>query len=504
MESDEEDWGWDNLDAPSEDSDDSIVIENKREDNINRTTVISSSACKVMCLNDVYKEMIFCINQVSQHITIARSAIKTLLVNNKWDADIIINKRFQFDLIEDFLFNECIDIFKALQDAEFTATEGECEVCCCEGTLLALPCGHGFDKECWKQATIQKVKSTGNTNIECQQDKCTMNVPEDLLLTLFDEDSQNEDEKNVIQLIQGQAVQDFVKANKYITKCNGGSCKNTYIKFGLKFDGPARCQCSNRFCCDCGEFYHFPLTCELLKIFRKYDDKETKDELATLNLLLQSTRDCPSCEFTIEKISGCNHITCRKCRHEFCWLCLTPWTQSRGSHNCDITNAKSYKDRIAKQSRLSINAKKYEIALAKYNNHRVGKYYETLINEAVQKMNGNGNLSVFNILPKLYSTQQDARHLAMCSYAFLFFVEDDEEILPFIKLQLTSLESIIDFNSGLMNEISQQVNPNISCDDVANKIAAVTKIMDILEDIIKSHKDAQSFRYCKIVRDYDV
>jgi hypothetical protein len=35
---------------------------------------------------------------------------------------------------------------------------------------------------------------------------------------------------------------------------------------------------------------------------------------------------CPSCHIGLEKIDGCNHITC-KCRTQFCWLCDTIFTQ---------------------------------------------------------------------------------------------------------------------------------------------------------------------------------
>ena len=33
------------------------------------------------------------------------------------------------------------------------------------------------------------------------------------------------------------------------------------------------------------------------------------------------TRDCPSCNVAIEKISGCDHITCRQCNGHWCWRC---------------------------------------------------------------------------------------------------------------------------------------------------------------------------------------
>jgi len=33
------------------------------------------------------------------------------------------------------------------------------------------------------------------------------------------------------------------------------------------------------------------------------------------------TRRCPSCGVSIQKSGGCDHMTCRKCQFEFCWLC---------------------------------------------------------------------------------------------------------------------------------------------------------------------------------------
>lgn len=41
------------------------------------------------------------------------------------------------------------------------------------------------------------------------------------------------------------------------------------------------------------------------------------------------TRRCPNCSVSIQKNGGCNHMTCEKCKHEFCWLC----DQKHRGHN---------------------------------------------------------------------------------------------------------------------------------------------------------------------------
>ena len=33
-------------------------------------------------------------------------------------------------------------------------------------------------------------------------------------------------------------------------------------------------------------------------------------------------RDCPVCTTPIEKIDGCNHMTCKSCEAHICWHCM--------------------------------------------------------------------------------------------------------------------------------------------------------------------------------------
>ncbi len=38
-----------------------------------------------------------------------------------------------------------------------------------------------------------------------------------------------------------------------------------------------------------------------------------------------NAKKCVQCEKYIEKNGGCNHMTCKLCGKEFCWLCLLSW-----------------------------------------------------------------------------------------------------------------------------------------------------------------------------------
>ncbi|XP_004344962.2 hypothetical protein CAOG_06213 [Capsaspora owczarzaki ATCC 30864] len=46
-----------------------------------------------------------------------------------------------------------------------------------------------------------------------------------------------------------------------------------------------------------------------------------RDRLANMELIAQEARPCPFCGQHIFKNEGCNHMTCKWCKCQFCWIC---------------------------------------------------------------------------------------------------------------------------------------------------------------------------------------
>ncbi|EQC28316.1 hypothetical protein SDRG_13864 [Saprolegnia diclina VS20] len=78
------------------------------------------------------------------------------------------------------------------------------------------------------------------------------------------------------------------------------------------------CSAGHSICVVCNRPYHLRPTC-VDKAYAQW--KKTHD-----------VRSCPQCGRDIERNAGCNHMTCAKCRHEFCWRCLALW--SGNDHVC--------------------------------------------------------------------------------------------------------------------------------------------------------------------------
>jgi parkin len=96
-------------------------------------------------------------------------------------------------------------------------------------------------------------------------------------------------------------------------------------------------ECRFNFCRECKAEYHrgpcnvaAPLNNQAVGQGQQIDparlNRSRWDE-ATRNFIQSNDmiKQCPNCQTYIEKNRGCMHMTCTRCRFEFCWLCMTRW-----------------------------------------------------------------------------------------------------------------------------------------------------------------------------------
>ncbi|KAL2265816.1 hypothetical protein VTJ83DRAFT_6916 [Remersonia thermophila] len=69
------------------------------------------------------------------------------------------------------------------------------------------------------------------------------------------------------------------------------------------------------------------------KHLKELAKRKKKEEEASEKTVKKTTKPCPGCKAPIEKNNGCQHMTCSKCKHEFCWDCMADYKMIRQYDN---------------------------------------------------------------------------------------------------------------------------------------------------------------------------
>ena len=88
--------------------------------------------------------------------------------------------------------------------------------------------------------------------------------------------------------------------------------------------------CEGRTCISCDTVWHSGLSCEEDRRRRK---RLEKDDRASEQRITKQAKMCPKCKVPGEKDSGCDHMRCPKCNHEYCWICLVDYDLIRRKCN---------------------------------------------------------------------------------------------------------------------------------------------------------------------------
>lgn len=76
--------------------------------------------------------------------------------------------------------------------------------------------------------------------------------------------------------------------------------------------------CNLKFCFKCQQKWHSGFTCEA---YQKWREQFKEYDGSFLDWVKGSdAKQCPSCKFWVQRIDGCDHMTCR-CECEFCYEC---------------------------------------------------------------------------------------------------------------------------------------------------------------------------------------
>lgn len=180
--------------------------------------------------------------------------------------------------------------------------------------------------------------------------------------------------------------------------------------------------CSSKYCFLCLLPYHAPNSCQVIKkwLSKCQDDSETR------NYLLVHTQDCPKCKVCIEKNGGCSHMTCNRCKHEFCWVCSNDWKSHGASYDCNRYKGNPEQD----TAREALN--RYTHYYHRWINHANSLKFEKAFKEQCQLkiqekiMNKEGGTLVdWEFLTEAVEHLTRARYTLQYTYPYAYYLDDN-------------------------------------------------------------------------------
>ena len=217
------------------------------------------------------------------------------------------------DLIDEDLYNVPVnDNEKKEKKYSLDLNNKECNVCFDEveeneKMSNILPCGHICCTQCWRNYFKTAISEAKVEKIKCVDFLCKETISEDFILSHIKEDQTLVDKYKKFKL-RAEIIKDDNKKPCPHPDCESYLEKSRNTKY-------VKCKLGHEYCFECLKPPHGKTSCEdnIDKQFLKWKKH-------------RRIKRCPKCKIFIEKNEGCNHMTCKSCKYEWCWLCEGPYS----------------------------------------------------------------------------------------------------------------------------------------------------------------------------------
>ncbi|XP_055332157.1 E3 ubiquitin-protein ligase arih1-like [Paramacrobiotus metropolitanus] len=342
------------------------------------------------------------------------STIRLMLGQLKWDTERLLTRYYENP---EKLFTD-LRVGTVKPRALSVNRVIACDICLLDTKstdLKAADCGHYFCADCWSSyLTVKILGDISASRMECPSNKCKTYLDDAFVMSLLSADS-------VRLRYQYCMTSSFVDFHPCMRRCPGTDCLRVACVQERSWI-PICCEpCDLTFCFLCGNEWHDPIKCDWLKKWQK----KCMDDSETCNWLSVNTKDCPECKSAIEKNGGCNHMTCRKCRHEFCWICFAKWPHP-GGMSCN-----SYKNSENEGPRKALE--RYLFFFKRFDNHEKSVKLERKLKEKLAtsmesfRMRYTCGWIELQFLVKAVDVLKRCRQTLMYTYAFAYYLKEGNE-----------------------------------------------------------------------------
>mmetsp|Transcript_205 Transcript_205/g.189 ORF Transcript_205/g.189 Transcript_205/m.189 type:complete len:508 (+) Transcript_205:201-1724(+) len=271
---------------------------------------VPDGAYKTVDYKDVSPLMLGLVRDVAQLLDLSEDVSQILLARFRWDKERLIDGYYSNP--EKVMMDAGLELYAGIDSVPTASIV--CSICGDEAqpeNTYGLGCKHMFCAICYGQYLLTSVNEGPSCiKVLCPEHMCKQIVPSSAFRKLLPTE--------LADKFSMYYIRNFIDTSKTMRWCPAAGCEKVVIGSGVTV---VTCACSHPFCFRCGEQAHDPCTCDHLKEWLE----KCQNESETANWILANTKKCPECQARIEKNQGCNHMNCKVCKHEFCWICMGPW-----------------------------------------------------------------------------------------------------------------------------------------------------------------------------------
>lgn len=212
----------------------------------------------------------------------------------------------------------CSSTQEGSANAHTTSPTAECIVCFDEVNEQSNKrscCSQVICKNCIREIVRTNIEDEGNSHILCPNPECKKGVVR---------------REEILKYISGETKEKYERfrlrgSGETDKKTCPNCCLITEHKLPRRFkrykaeDVMITCSmCQFVWCFRCHAPWHNDATCKQFqqgeKHFKKWTKSTTKNGIA-------NCQKCPLCRVYIQRSAGCDHMTCNRCKTDFCYKC---------------------------------------------------------------------------------------------------------------------------------------------------------------------------------------
>lgn len=192
-----------------------------------------------------------------------------------------------------------------------------CPICCdIVSQPIEIGCHHIYCSSCLRHYILSTLDNH-DFPLKCMGNDATCSKP--LSLPLIQKFLPPQRFEQLVEAAFSSYIDKHPETFKY---CNTPGCSQIY----RTTTSPHELQCPSCFsevCTACHDESHTGMTCVEKRLSK---DLREQERLFQEWVMESGVKKCPSCQAWVEKMEGCNHMSC-KCGTHFCWFCLGVFDQ---------------------------------------------------------------------------------------------------------------------------------------------------------------------------------